>query len=94
MGHCEYGRLKDLEPVLNEIRAWEGIRENAPGVFYFKRVPFLHFHSKEDERWADVKDGSGTWGAPVKIAFESSASARKAFLREVKRRYAEMAVGR
>jgi hypothetical protein len=89
MAHCPFEKLADLLPVLAEIRLWEGIREKSPGVFYFKSIPFLHFHEKDGRRWADVRAGR-SWGAPIDVPFKSTAAARRAFTSEVRKRYALM----
>jgi hypothetical protein len=61
VAHCPYEKIADLEPVFEEMRGWPGIKEKSPGVFYVKSTPFLHFHVKDDDRWADVRAGK-TWG--------------------------------
>jgi hypothetical protein len=86
MAHCPYDQLKDVEPAFAAIRAWEGIREPKPGIFYLKRDPFLHFHTKDDARWADVKCGK-TWGAPIDLPKDASSASLKKFLKDVDLRY-------
>ena len=90
MAHCPYEKLADLEPVLDAVRQWVAIKEKKPGIFYFKALPFLHFHEKDGERWADVRDGK-TWGEPVAISFQSTKTARGTFQKEVRRRYEALA---
>lgn len=81
MAHCPIEMLADLAEVLAEVRTWEHVLEKSPGVFYVKRLPFLHFHvNKEGARWADCRKGK-TWGPPLPIDPPSTAAARKAFLR-------------
>lgn len=89
MAHCPYEKLKDLESVLDKIRKWDGIREPKNGIFYFKSVPFLHFHIKDGKRWADAKLGK-EWGPPMDIPFEATAKQKAAFLKEVEHRYQSM----
>jgi hypothetical protein len=70
MAHCPYERLADLETLFDDVRAWAGIREPKPGIFYCKSKPFLHFHIKDDARWADVRS-AGAWeriDAPAPLA--------------------------
>jgi hypothetical protein len=87
MAHCPFDRLADLRTTLDEIRRWPSIREAAPGVFYVKRTPFLHFHvNREGRRWADARVGAD-WGAEIEIPEPASATVQRSFLREVHRRY-------
>ena len=87
MGHCAFERLGDIRDCLDEIRTWPAVREPKPGVFYVKRTPFLHFHmSREEERWADARDGSA-WRQQIAIPVDASKSARRRFLRDVRRCY-------
>jgi hypothetical protein len=87
MGHCAVDALADLEPCLDEIRAWPAVREPTPGVLYVKRTPFLHFHTNADgERWADARDGR-EWREHIAIPPGASAAARRRFVRDVRRCY-------
>jgi hypothetical protein len=87
VAHCPFDRLADLAGILDEIRAWPAIREPSPGVFYWKRTPFLHFHVNRDgRRWADARSGT-VWGPEIDIPEPASAAAQRRFLREVRRRY-------
>lgn len=83
MAHCPYAMLADLEEVLARVRTFEHVVEKSPGVFYVKRLPFLHFHvNKDGDRWADCRRGK-SWGPPLPIHPPSTAAARKAFLKAV-----------
>jgi hypothetical protein len=86
VAHCPYKYLADLKGCLAEIRQWPGIVESRPGIFYFGRVAFLHFHLKDGIRSPDVRAGHD-WGDLVDIPIGASAAAQKRFLSEVKRRY-------
>ena len=86
MAHCPYKYLADLKDCLAEIRQWPGIVEPRPGIFYFGRIAFLHFHLKDGIRSADVRAGND-WGDLVDIPIGASSAAQKRFLSEVKRRY-------
>ncbi len=86
MAHCRYEELEDLEGILVEIRSWEGIREPKPGIFYLGGKGFLHFHSKGEERWADIRAGRD-WGTPVGIPRHAPGGALPAFLGIVRERY-------
>jgi hypothetical protein len=79
--------LDDLADLLAEVRAWAGVMEKSPGVFYLKRQPFLHFHLvKGERRRADVKDGAG-W-AQLDLPRPVSAARRRMLLRMLRARYA------
>jgi hypothetical protein len=57
--HASGAALDKLEPLLERIRAFTGLREKTRGVFYYKSQAFLHFHEEIDAVYADVKvDGS------------------------------------
>jgi hypothetical protein len=86
MGHARYRDLRDLESVLDEIRRLPGIAEPTPGIFYLRRVPFLHFHTKDIARWADAKVGP-SWGPELLIPFGCGRREKARFLREVRARY-------
>jgi hypothetical protein len=86
MGHARYEELNDLDAVLDAIRALPGVDERSPGVFYLRRSPFLHFHTKDGRRWADVRAGT-EWGSEIPIPFDCSARVRASFLREVRARH-------
>lgn len=88
MPHCPPAQLDDVLEVLNDVRGWAGVVEKKPGVFYASRQPFLHFHLAADgRRRADVKGRAG-WIA-LELPRPISAPRRQAFLRELRRRYAE-----
>jgi hypothetical protein len=78
--------LDDLADLLAEVRAWAGVVEKSPGVFYVKRQPFLHFHLvKGGRRRADVKDRTG-W-TQLDLPRPVSAARRRTFLRALLARY-------
>lgn len=88
MGRCSYDLLKNIEPALVEIRKLEKVKEPKPGIFYVKSQGFLHFHSKDDKIWADIKSGAD-WGAPYDIPAKVTPAFLNAFVKEVKKRHAE-----
>lgn len=93
MAHCPIDQLADLDDVFAAIRSWPNVREPTPGIFYFKRIPFLHFHTnRQGRRWADIRDGTD-WGPEVDLPFAASAAVRRRFVREAHRRYARLAAG-
>ena len=87
MGHARYSDLQDLEDVLEAIRKLPGISEPTPGIFYLRRVPFLHFHTKGGARWADAKIGL-SWGPELQIPSGCGRREKTIFLRRVRARYA------
>jgi hypothetical protein len=86
MGHASREDLLDLEDTLDEIRKLPGIAEHSRGVFYLKRLPFLHFHTKDGDRWADMKLGK-TWGPEIPVPFDGGPRAKQRFLKLVTERY-------
>jgi hypothetical protein len=74
--------------ILDEVRAWAGVVEKKPAVFYASRQPFLHFHLAADgRRRADIKARAG-WIA-LELPRPISARRRQTLRRELRRRYAE-----
>jgi hypothetical protein len=51
--------LADLTPLLDEVRTWPAVEERAPGTFYCRSKPFLHFHCNQHRRRADVRTDAG-----------------------------------
>jgi len=86
VAHCSNKNLADLKTCLAAIRRWPGIVEPKPGIFYFGRTAFLHFHLKDGVRSADVRTGR-VWAKPVEIPIGARAAPKKRFVSEVKRRY-------
>ena len=86
MGHARPEDLLDVADVLDAIRALPGVSERSPGIFYIGRAPFLHFHTRGGERWADAKAGRD-WGSEVPLPFGARGPAKSAFLREIRVRY-------
>ena len=83
MAHCPPEMLDDLADLLAEVRAWAGVVEKSPGVFYLRRQPFLHFHLVEGgRRRADVKHRAN-W-VQLDLPRPVSATRRRAFLRELR----------
>jgi len=59
MKHAGPKTLDRLEPLLVQIRAFEGLKEKSRGCFYLKSKGFLHFHEHGDgEIYADIGLGS------------------------------------
>lgn len=86
MAHCPFEKLLDVTSVLESIRSLTAIKENKPGIFYIGSQSFLHFHVKEDRRWADAREGS-SWGKTIEIPFHPTLLQKKEFLNEIIRRH-------
>jgi hypothetical protein len=57
--HPRDGELVPLAPVLEQLRAVDGLVERKPGVFYRRSKAFLHFHVDGDDFYADARlDGA------------------------------------
>ena len=88
MAHCPPELLDDLAGVLAEVRAWPGIAETSPCVFYARGQPFLHFHLFEgSRRGADVKGRDG-WTS-LDVPRPISTAKRLALRRLLRARYRE-----
>lgn len=93
MARCPPALLRDVADVLATVRAWPGIAERSPAVFYAHRQPFLHFHLAEDRRRrADVKGRTG-WTS-LELPRPLSVTRRRAFLRLLRARYRETEAAR
>lgn len=86
MGHCKLEEIEDLKTILEEVLTWDGIQARGFGKLYLKSKSFLHFHSKDGRRWADVRNGI-SWGEELDIPFRATEVAKKKFLSAVKKRY-------
>lgn len=60
MRHATAHTLDALEPLLDELRAVEGLRERKRGTFYRKSQALLHFHEDPAGTFADLKR-DGEW---------------------------------
>ncbi|MFT3818131.1 MAG: hypothetical protein QM750_10955 [Rubrivivax sp.] len=59
MKHASAETLRQLEPLLQRLRAWPALAERKPGIFYRGASAFLHFHEDPAGVFADVKlDGA------------------------------------
>lgn len=86
MAHASSENLRGIADVLGAIRALPDIQERRPGIFYVRGRPFLHFHVRGDDRWADAKIGM-VWGPEIPLPFDAGQRAKAAFVREVRARY-------
>lgn len=88
MAHCPLELLDDVAAVIAKVRTWASVIERKPGVFWVRRQPFLHFHLLEGgRRRADIK-GRADW-IQIDLPRPLSATRRRWFLRELRRRYRE-----
>jgi hypothetical protein len=53
--HATSATLDALSPLLKRVRAFDGLVEKSPGIFYRKSKPFLHFHDDPAGIFADVR---------------------------------------
>ena len=86
MAHARREDLSDIDDVLQALRALPGMTERTFGVFYLRRTPFLHFHTRAGERWADARAGAD-WGPEMPLPFGASARTKAAFVKEARKRY-------
>lgn len=57
MRHVNDDDLDRLEPLLQELRTFDELRERKRGTFTRKSRAFLHFHADGDDLLADVRLG-------------------------------------
>lgn len=55
MKHADSTALGDLEDLLADLRAVDGLIERKSGVFYRRSRAFLHFHQDPTGLFADVR---------------------------------------
>ena len=55
MKHASAAGLDELDDVVRELRAVDGLREKSRGVFYRGSRAFLHFHEDPSGLYADVR---------------------------------------
>jgi len=55
MRHATAPTLRELEPLLEELRALPDLVEKRPGIFYRKSRAFLHFHEDPAGVFMDVR---------------------------------------
>jgi hypothetical protein len=70
MKHAGAACLDALEPMLEQLRAIEGLKEKSRGTFYRKSKAFLHFHEDPAGFFADVKLGDDFVRLPVNTRTE------------------------
>lgn len=55
MRHATATALDRLEPLLEQLRALDGLTERSRGIFYRKSRAFLHFHEDSTGLYADIR---------------------------------------
>jgi len=60
MKHAGPDALARLADLLAAIRAYDGLREPRPGIYYRKGKAWLHFHEDKAGLFADLRVG-GDW---------------------------------
>ena len=65
MKHAGSDALDQLEPILEEIRRIDGVREKKRGSFSCRSVGFLHFHEDPAGFFADLKVGDDYVRLPI-----------------------------
>jgi hypothetical protein len=55
MKHATDSALSKIEPLLQSIRRFVGLKERTRGVFYFNGQAFLHFHEDPAGLFADLR---------------------------------------
>ena len=55
MKHASTEALRNLEPLLAQVRRIDSLSERKPGIFYRRSSAFLHFHEDASGLFADVK---------------------------------------
>jgi hypothetical protein len=58
MRHARDLDLDRIEPLLEQLRAIDGLTEKSRGVFYLRSRACLHFHADGDDTYADVRIGT------------------------------------
>ena len=57
--------LQKIEPLLEDLRRFEGLKEKRQGVFFLGKKEFIHFHELPEVIVADVFLASGRVRLPV-----------------------------
>jgi hypothetical protein len=71
--HPGGGALDELESVLAQLRAMNGIKEKSRGVFYRGSRAFLHFHEDPSGLFADVRLADDFERVRVETPYERAA---------------------
>ena len=81
MSRLSGAALSRLQPLLDELQGIPGLTQIKPAIFYWRRIPMLHFHETELGIVADLK-----CVAPVPAGFDrletGSAADQRKLIRE------------
>lgn len=55
MRHARDEDLDRIEPLLEQLRSFDGLIEKSRGAFYRRSRAFLHFHADGGDTFADVR---------------------------------------
>lgn len=84
MKHASAETLRQLEPLLAQVREIDSLRERKPGIFYRGSSAFLHFHEDAIGLFADVKLG-GNHFERIAVSTERQ---RRDFIHAVRKHFA------
>jgi hypothetical protein len=78
MKHAGPEALDQLEPILEEIRLLDGLKEKKRGSFYCASSGFLHFHEDPAGFFADLKVGDDYVRFPINSKTQTQTFLRRA----------------
>ncbi len=78
MKHAGPDALDQLEPILEEIRQLDGLKEKKRGSFYCRCSGFLHFHEDPAGFFADLKVGDDYRRFPINSKTQTQTFLRRA----------------
>jgi hypothetical protein len=78
MKHAGPEALDQLEPILEEIRRLDGLKEKKRGSFYCRSSGFLHFHEDLAGFFADLKVDDDYVRFPINSKTETQTFLRRA----------------
>ena len=78
MKHAGPDALDQLEPILDEIRKLDGLKEKKRGAFYCGSIGFLHFHEDPAGFFADLKVDGDFARFPINSSSQTQAFLRRA----------------
>ncbi len=80
MKHASAATLRQIQPLLADLRALPGLKEKSAGAFYRGGAAFLHFHEDPAGLFVDMKI-EGEWTRRA----VNSETARKRLVRDARR---------
>jgi hypothetical protein len=78
MKHAGAEALDQLEPILEQIRRLDGLKEKKRGTFYRGSNAFLHFHEDPAGFFADLKIGGDFQRFPINSKTQTQTFLRRA----------------